>query len=745
MWHGRRVQEHTLQHGDTITIADELGNHVRLHYTDQRVADQPPLTTLTLAPEQDGLTIGRSSENALILDHPLVSAQHAVLQRTASGDVFLTDLNSTNGTFVQGERISRSRVQAGNLIQIGAYQFIYRERGGSSTPTDHLLRLDALGVQYTLPNRAQPLVSDVTCSIYPHELVALVGGSGTGKSSLLRVLAGLQPPQHGRVLLGGEDLYQQLAQYQGSIGYVPQQENLLPYLTVERMLWYAAQLRLPATLPLDAVRQRIDAVLGDVELADVRDQLVYTLSGGQRKRVSIALELLAQPLFLFLDEPTTGLDPALEKRFMLLLRSLAERYCTIVIVTHATASLLLCDRVAVLGSGGRLCFYGAPYELRAFFECSTFAEIYPCVEQSAGGAAGWQLAFRESVYYDEYVEQRLATLPIAGMPTRLPVASAGPAAPTRPARQVRFGRQMRLLAQRYAELLCGDRRTLAQLLLQAALAGSLIRVVAPSAFLSNGQPPQDGQRVIFLLVITAVLLGVLAAARELTRTRAVYERERQIGVQPLPYLLAKLITLVPLAGILAGLLLAPVLIGQPLPHGAFLPASLVGLEWWLGLWLALAGGVCMGLLISAVSRSSDQAMSLVPLVLIVQIMLAGLLVPLTGALDLLGNGIVARGAVQSLGNTADLNRLFYQSYASAPPGIFAPDLPAPPDSFRPSDYDLVQLRQYDAAGQSNAPTTRRLHLLRVWAGLLVLDGAWVGAAWLALRAAEPDGLHRKDR
>ncbi|NJL06389.1 MAG: ATP-binding cassette domain-containing protein [Chloroflexaceae bacterium] len=587
----------------------------------------------------------------------------------------------------------------------------------------------------------------MTCSIYPHELVALVGGSGTGKSSLLRILAGLQPPQHGHVLLGGEDLYQQLAQYQGSIGYVPQQESLLPYLTVERMLWYAAQLRLPATLTPDAVRQRIDAVLADVELADVRQQLFHTLSGGQRKRVSIALELLAQPLFLFLDEPTTGLDPALEKRFMLLLRSLAERYCTIVIVTHATASLLLCDRVAVLGSGGRLCFYGAPYEVRAFFECSTFAEIYPRVEQSAGGAAGWQLAFRESVYYDEYVEQRLATLPMSGTPTRSPVSPVSPvspAAPARPLQQAQFGRQTRLLAQRYAELLRGDRRTLVQLLLQAALAGSLIRVVAPPAFLSDGQPPHDGQRVIFLLVITAVLLGVLAAARELTRTRAVYQRERQIGVQPLPYLLAKLIALVPLAGILAGLLLVPVLIGQPLPHGAFLPAALVGLEWWLGLWLALAGGVGMGLLISAVSRSSDQAMSLVPLVLIVQIMLAGLLVPLTGALDLLGNGIVARGAVQSLGNTADLNRLFYQTYASAPPGIFAPDLPAPPDSFRPSDYDLIQLRQYDAAGQSNALTTRRLHLLRVWAGLLVLNGAWVGGAWLALRAAERGGLPRKD-
>ncbi|NJL06388.1 MAG: FHA domain-containing protein [Chloroflexaceae bacterium] len=134
MLHGRRVQQHTLQHGDTITIANERGHHVGLHYTDQRVADQPPLTTLTLAPEQPALAIGRSSDNALILDHPLVSAQHALLQRTASGDVFLTDLGSTNGTFVQGERISRSRVQAGNLIQIGAYQFIYRERAVALRP-----------------------------------------------------------------------------------------------------------------------------------------------------------------------------------------------------------------------------------------------------------------------------------------------------------------------------------------------------------------------------------------------------------------------------------------------------------------------------------------------------------------------------------------------------------------------------------------------------------------------------------
>ncbi len=719
---GQRVQQHALQHGDTLTIADALGNYVTLAYEDLAANETPPLNTLALALGQDALTIGRAPDNALCLAHPLVSAHHAVLQRDEGG-VFLTDLGSTNGTYVQGQRISRVQLQAGNLIQIAGYQFIYREQGSIYVVGNQSLRLDALRLTYTLSAPKRTLIDDVTLSIYPHELVALVGGSGTGKSSVLRALAGLLPPQHGQVLLGGDDLYTNLERYRTSIGYVPQQDVVLPQLTVERTLWYAAHLRLPAELGTAERQQRIDTVLHDVELEPVRHLQVAQLSGGQRRRVSIAVELLAQPLFLLLDEPTTGLDPALEKRFMLLLRSLAERYCTIVLVTHATASLLLCDRVAVLGAGGRLCFYGAPYEVRAFFETTTFAEIYPRIEKSGAGATEWQLAFRQSPYYDEYVNHRLATLPAAAAPAgTAPPAPEPPVAPS----LVGFWRQARLLAQRFIEQLLADWQTLVLLGLQAVLAGSLIRLVAPAAFLADGRPPQDGQRVIFLLVLAAVLLGVLAAARELTRERAVYQRERVLFLRPFAYLIAKLAGLLPLAALLATLLLLPVLVGQPLPAGLWLPAPL---EWWFSLWLTLVGSMAMGLLISALSTSSEQALSMVPLLLLVQILLAGLIVPLHGWLAVPAQMIVARGGIQSLGTSADLNRLYYQTYAAAPPGIFAPDIAAPPDAFNPADYDRVARR---AASTLRPRDSRRLHLLLVWGNLLGLIGLWIGLAGVAL-------------
>lgn len=721
---GERVQEHALQHGETVRIVDALGGSVSLIYEDRRVGVVPPLGSLVLAADQQELTIGRAADNGLCLRDALVSGRHAVLRREEAG-VWLVDLDSANGTFVQGQRISRVLLRSGCLVQFGECRFIYREPGGTYAVGGQGLRLDAVGVSCTLRGAEGWLVDDVTLSVYPNELVALVGGSGTGKSSLLLALAGRLPPQDGVVLLGGEDVYANGSRLRGGISFVPQQDVVLPELTVERWLWYAAALRLPVGVPLAEREGRIEAVLRDVELDEVRRRRVALLSGGERRRLAVAVELLALPRLLLLDEPTTGLDPALEKRFMVLLRNLAERYCTIVLVTHATASLLVCDRVAVLGSGGRLCFYGAPYEVRAFFECGTFAEVYTRIDAAAGGAAEWQLAFRESPYYDEYVNYRLASLPKAPVLASAPVALADT-----PSASVGFWRQAYLLSLRYVERLLGDWRGLLLGLGQALLAGVLIRVVAPPAFLADGSPPQDGQRVIFLLVLAGVLLGVVAAARELIRDRGVYLHERGLFLHPAATLLSRLVGLLPLGAVLAGLLLLPVLVMQPLPPGVWLPAPL---EWWLGLALVLASSITMGLLISAVSSSSGQALSIVPLVLLMQIVFAGLIVPLQGWQTLPEYLIVARAGVHSLGTSADLNRLYYQTYAGAPPGIFAPDIPAAPDIYQPADYDQVQLR---ATSGMSALASRRLHLLLVWGNLVLLTGLWGILALVALYAAE---------
>ncbi|NJP07137.1 MAG: FHA domain-containing protein [Chloroflexaceae bacterium] len=402
IYHGQRVKQHRLADGDVLRIIDDLGNFVHLSYAD--VHQPPPVQTGTLhfAADQHELTIGRAQDNAVCVNHPMVSAHHAVLKRQGQ-DVFVLDLGSTNGTYVGGQRVVRAPIQPGDVIQIACYQFIYREDALAPTVTSNQVRLDAcnLSVQFD----THVLLNDVSLSIYPRELVAVVGGSGTGKSTLLNALSGVRPATGGTVQINGDDYYAHFAAYRRSLGYVPQDDTIHLDLTVERNLEYAARLRLPADLSAAEIAARVDQVLTDVDMQPQRQQRVGRLSGGQRKRVSIAMELLAQPNLFFLDEPTTGLDPGLDKRMMSLLRSLADQGRTVVLVTHATTYIQeTCDTVAFMGRGGRLCFYGPLSEAMQFFGVQTFSDIYTCLEHDP---AAWEQRFRQSPCYQQYITQRL--------------------------------------------------------------------------------------------------------------------------------------------------------------------------------------------------------------------------------------------------------------------------------------------------------------------------------------------------
>src|SRR5207302_4315912 len=216
-------------------------------------------------------------------------------------------------------------------------------------------------------NNNVTLLSNLSFSVPPRKFVALVGGSGAGKSTLMDALNGLRPAQDGKVLYNGQDYYRNLAAFSTQLGYVPQDDIVHRELTVERALYYAAKLRLPNDFTPAQIKQRINEVLEDVEMTARRKLLVKKLSGGQRKRVSIALELLANPSLFFLDEPTSGLDPGLDRKMMFLLRKLADKGHTIILVTHATNNISTCDYVCFLAQGGRLAYFGPPEAVRLLF------------------------------------------------------------------------------------------------------------------------------------------------------------------------------------------------------------------------------------------------------------------------------------------------------------------------------------------------------------------------------------------
>jgi ABC transport system ATP-binding/permease protein len=317
------------------------------------------LKELTNYPVELGREIGNRYE-AIELNSPMVSRRHASITREAQG--YILHDHSTNGTYVNKQRINRSHhLSNGDSIQIGSFVLLFRNESLEVFDRGDQLRLDANSIvrQVQEGDRRKTILNNVSLAIEPGQLVAIVGGSGAGKSTLMKTLLGIEPTTSGTVLLNGDPLRRNFDLYRSEIGYVPQDDIIHEHLTVSEVLFYACQLRLPPDTHIEAT---VSKTLELVKLSHVKQTPVYRLSGGQRKRVSIAVELLANPKLFFLDEPTSGLDPGLDKKMMELLRELANQGRTIILVTHATSNLEACDRVAFMGLGGQLCYFGPPKE-----------------------------------------------------------------------------------------------------------------------------------------------------------------------------------------------------------------------------------------------------------------------------------------------------------------------------------------------------------------------------------------------
>jgi ABC transport system ATP-binding/permease protein len=264
------------------------------------------------------------------------------------------------------------------------------------------VRLDAHELSVQAGSRR--ILDAVSLCLPPGSFTALIGPSGAGKSTLLGALCGARPADGGRVLLNGHDLYQEFAALKSGLGYVPQEDIVHRELTVFRCLDYTARLRLPPDTSAEERARRVDEVMATLELGERRDTPIHRLSGGQRKRVSIATELLTEPGLLFLDEPTSGLDPGLEEALMLMLRELAYKGKTVALVTHTLDNIHLCDAVALLVDG-RLAFYGPPADSRTYFRIGHMVELYARLKEK--DAASWQSRFRASELHQRLVAEPL--------------------------------------------------------------------------------------------------------------------------------------------------------------------------------------------------------------------------------------------------------------------------------------------------------------------------------------------------
>src|SRR5579859_4215274 len=488
LYQGRKIRgdemfRKTLEHGDIFRIGEESGSFVTLTYNDGRKETQeelPPMHPIKLdSPE---ITIGRHTDNTVVLPHPQISGHHARLTREG-GSYRIADLNSTNHVYVNAQVVSNHLLKMGDEIHIGPYRLNYEGTQLTEFDESNYIRIDAHNLK-RYGNKNVTLIDNISLSIPPRKFVAVVGGSGAGKSMLINALSGLRPASEGKVLYNGIDYYHNLAAFSGQIGYVPQDDIVHRDLTVERALYYAAKMRLPGDFTTEQIAQRVNEVLEDVELTARRGLLIKKLSGGQRKRVSIALELLSNPSLFFLDEPTSGLDPGLDRKMMFLLRKLADKGHTVILVTHATNNINTCDYVCFLAQVGRLAFFGPPTEARDYFGKSDFAEIYGALEptdENPNIPEEAELRFKTSPTYQEYVTQALKSEKpaSAGQRSNSSAGGYGGAKAVKPRRAKRGNplKQFALLTTRNLELFKNNVPNLLVLLLQAPLVALLLMLL----------------------------------------------------------------------------------------------------------------------------------------------------------------------------------------------------------------------------------------------------------------------------
>lgn len=591
--------------------------------------------------------IGRDPENQIVLRHPGVSKRHCMIIRKDNHTV-LHDLRSANGVMVNGRAVSGNvELNDKDIIQILDYKLLYCNTcvyyhtvtSGISLRASHVNKIVGRG------RKKKQILNDVSCEIRPNEFVAIIGGSGAGKTTLMNAISGFEQEFAGKVYCNNVDLVAQFQHLKNIIAFVPQQDIIYENLTLKRMLLYTAKLKMPGDTKKQEMEQRIEAVLKMVDLLEHQNTYIRKLSGGQKKRASIAVELLADPKLFFLDEPTSGLDPGTEKNLMETLSRLAkEQNKTIIMVTHTTQNLHLCDKIIFMGPGGRLCFCGNVQEAEAFYGTGNLVDIYNKIAEQP---EYWQRRFGQSNQVGTFRNN------VTDMHEK-PIVSKR--------KKESALRQFGILAERYGELLWNDKQRLTLLLIQPFLIALLLNIVTDKNIFDIYESTKS---MLFALSCSGIWIGMFDSIQEICKERVILKREYMANLKLPCYMLSKFM-LQAVLGLVQSIILTFVflnLIGKDV-KGIFL--SDFRLEVLLTMWLTVLASIAMGFIISAMVKSGDKAMAVAPFVLIVQLLFSGILFTLKGIGKKISYCTVSRWSVEALGSISRLNKLDLKMQADFP-------------------------------------------------------------------------------
>ena len=537
------------------------------------------------------MTIGRNSDCDIILDSETVSRYHASVRILKDGTYSIKDLGSRNGTFINGKKVKGiTKISLTDKIYIGRHQLSLR---GEAKDLSEELAITAIGIEKTYSNGVKAL-KRMDLSVPSKSLLAVMGPSGCGKSTLLKALNGDTPATRGKVLLFGQELLSNYDYLKTQIGYVPQDDIVHQQLTVEECMYYTSKIRLdkPSDKKIDT---KINQILKDLNISHIKHNLISEISGGQRKRVSIAVELLTDPLILFLDEPTSPLDPQTVEDFLGILKKLSERGTTVVMVTHKPEDLEYMDEVIFMAEGGSITYYGDSKKYKQYFNVETAVAVFT---QISGVTAS------------QWIKKYLNPRPLTQTTSQdFNVKSNS---------NTSLFLQYYWLTMRYFRIKTNDKINSAIMLLQAPIIAILICLIFDE--ISSG--------VLFMIAISSIWLGTQNAAREIVSEKAIYKRERMFNLDIFPYLLSKITVLTFFTIIQSFLFICILSIG----YGNNIVSVNNAIDAFFWMSFISVAATFLGLLLSASVNTTEKAMTIVPLILIPQIMLAGLITKVSSPL-----------------------------------------------------------------------------------------------------------------
>ncbi|BBC37601.1 ABC transporter ATP-binding/permease protein [Streptomyces graminofaciens] len=609
------------------------------------------------------MRIGRALENELVVSDLQVSRNHAEFHATPDGRFEIRDLGSHNGTFVNGMPIAKggtALLGPNDIVGVGHSTFrIIGDRLEEFVDTGDV-SFSARHLTVTVDGGKQ-ILKDVSFGVPEKSLIAVIGPSGSGKSTLLKALTGYRPANQGDVLYDNRNLYKQFAELRQRIGLVPQDDILHKELTVKKALKYAAKLRFPADTTAQERDARIDEVLRELKLDIHKDKKVTSLSGGQRKRVSVALELLTKPSLIFLDEPTSGLDPGMDRDVMQLLRGLADDGRTVLVVTHSVAELAICDKLLVMAPGGSVAYFGPPEEALNFFGYETWADVFSAFENYRD--YDWAGRWKGSQHYQMYAADIDAVAPQS---VHMP-----PAQSMRPPKPQGWGSQLMTLIRRYVSVIASDKGFLALTVILPAVLGAVSLLIDPDKDLlvrgvnkATNLPIPNGTAttVLLILAVGACFAGAANSVRELIKERVIYERERATGLSRSAYLMSKVIVLGAVTVFQGAMVGAIGFSSRTIPDESLIFGTgkfAVMLELSIPIMGLGFTSMMFGLVISSLVKTAEKTMPLLVMFAIVQVVFTGCLFALHGSpgVNEFSYLMPSRWAVAAAGATLDFNNI----------------------------------------------------------------------------------------